>query len=163
VFFLPKYADELVGHLAAGRAKAGKSMAGFDVVPTVPLSIGTDVAACAAPVRPYTALYVGGMGSREQNFYNALATRMGFGAAAEKVQELFLRREYDAAAAAVPDELVDGTSLLGPPERIAERMAEFAAAGVTTLTVVPYGNTIEERLHALEVAVRAAEAAGLNP
>lgn len=163
VFFSPAHGRELIEHLAAGRARAGRSLDGFDVVPTVPLHVGDDVAACAEPVRPYAALYVGGMGSREQNFYHALATRMGFGDAANAVQDLYLRREYEAAAAAVPEQFVDGTSLLGPEPRIADRMAEFAAAGVSTLTVAPYGRSADERLRALEVAVRARDAAGLAP
>ena len=71
---------------------------------------------------PYPALYVGGMGSREKNFYNALAVRMGFEQAAAEVQDRYLAREHEAAAAAVPYEFLDATSLLGPKERIAERM-----------------------------------------
>ena len=127
----------------------------------MPLSVHEDVAEAAAPVRNYNALYLGGMGSREQNFYNALAVRMGYGEQAAAVQDHYLRRDYDAAAAAVPAEFVDATSLLGPPARIAERMAEFAEAGVTTLSIVPYGASIDDRLRTLQVAVAALEQAGL--
>jgi alkanesulfonate monooxygenase SsuD/methylene tetrahydromethanopterin reductase-like flavin-dependent oxidoreductase (luciferase family) len=126
----------------------------------VPLVVGDDLAACAAPVRPYAALYVGGMGSREQNFYNALARRMGFADEAATVQNLYLSREYDAAAAAVPSEFVDQTSLLGPVERVADRMAEFAAAGVTTLTVMPFASTLEDKIVSLAAAMDALQRSG---
>jgi F420-dependent oxidoreductase-like protein len=160
VLFMPKFADELLAQLAAGRAKVGKTLAGFDVVPSVPISVGKDLDACATPVRPYAALYIGGMGSREQNFYNDLAVRMGYRAEAAAIQDLYLRRLYDEAAAAVPAELVDATSLLGPTDRIAERMAEFAAAGVTTLTISPYGTTLADRLRTLTLALDALDRSG---
>ena len=148
IFFAPEYASELLGSIRAGRERAAGSGHGsdqdptreFDVVASTPVVLGPDPQACADPVRGYAALYLGGMGSKEQNFYNALARRMGYEAAAEQVQELFLAKEYRAAAAAVPWEFVDGTSLLGPKARIAERMQAFAAAGVTTLSVSPGGS-----------------------
>jgi F420-dependent oxidoreductase-like protein len=160
VFFAPKFAGEVLNHIEAGRAKVGKTMEGFDVVPTVPLVVGEDIEECAKAVRPYAALYVGGMGSREQNFYNALAVRMGYQREAAQVQDRYLARDYDGAAALVPAEFVDQTSLLGPLERIAERMVDFAAAGVTTLSVSPFGATMDERLHALRVARQALDLSG---
>jgi F420-dependent oxidoreductase-like protein len=160
VFFAPAYAKELLDHLAVGRAKVGKTLEGFDIVPTVPLVIGDDVEQCAANVRNYAALYIGGMGSREHNFYNALATRMGYGDAAAEVQERYLAKDYAGAAAAVPLEFVDSTSLLGPVERIAERMADFAAAGVTNLAVTPFASSDEERMRALELAMQALQQSG---
>ena len=162
VMFHPGFAGGLLASVEAGRAKIGKGLDGFDVSANVPLSVGDDVAECAQPVRPYCALYVGGMGSREQNFYNALAVRMGYAEDAARVQDLYLARDYDAAAAAVPAELVDATSLLGPLGRIADRMAEFAAAGVTTLNVTPYAGTLDERLRTLQVAMQALDKAGLS-
>lgn len=161
VFFSPQHAGEHLDRLRAGRAKVGQDLAGFDISPTVPIVVGDDLDACAAPVRPYAALYVGGMGSRQQNFYNNLATRMGFGEAAARVQDLYLGRDYDAAAAAVPFEFVDATSLLGPVDRIADRMAEFAAAGVTTLSLTPYGNNHEETIATLRAAAEALDKSGL--
>jgi F420-dependent oxidoreductase-like protein len=162
VFFAPKFADDLLGHLAAGRAKAGKTMDGFDVVPSVPLVVGDDVAECAKQVRPYAALYIGGMGSREQNFYNDLAVRMGYGDAAAIVQEKFLAKDYQGAAEAVPHEFVDSTALLGPPGRIAERMAELAAAGATTLSISPGAATMDDKLRALETAQEALAQSGVS-
>jgi F420-dependent oxidoreductase-like protein len=161
VFFAPKFAAELLAQIAVGRAKVGKTMDGFDVVPTVPMVVGDDVDECAKSVRPYSALYIGGMGSKEQNFYNALAVRMGYADEAAAVQERYLARDYEAAAALVPAEFVDQTSLLGPKERIADRMAEFAAAGVTTLSVSPFGATMDERVHALRVAHEALQLSGV--
>jgi F420-dependent oxidoreductase-like protein len=162
VFFSPEHADEPLERLRAGRATAGQDLTGFDIAPTVPIVVGDDLAACAAPVRGYAALYVGGMGSREQNFYNALAVRMGYRAAAAEVQERYLARDYDGAAAAVPFEFVDNTSLLGPVDRIAERMRAFAAAGVTTLSLSPYTTTSEETISTLRAAAEALDKSGVG-
>ncbi len=161
IFFSPEHAAEQLKHIATGRARADLDLVGFDVVPTVPVVVGDDVEACAAPVRAYAALYLGGMGSRSQNFYHALATRMGFGAAADEVQDRYLARDYEAAAAAVPLEFVDATSLLGPPDRIAERMKRYAAAGVTTLSVTPFASTVEDRLRTVHTSLDALRTAGL--
>lgn len=138
-------------------------MEGFDVCPTLPIAVGEDkdVRTLADAFRPYTALYVGGMGSRKQNFYNRLAQRMGYGEAAAEIQEKYLAGEKDAAAAAVPHELIDSTTLLGSVERIADRMQAYAAAGVTTLTLSPAGFTLEERIAALRAGTEALERAGL--
>ncbi|MEN3361911.1 MAG: hypothetical protein V7637_5893 [Mycobacteriales bacterium] len=162
VFFAPEYAAEQLTEVAAGRAKAGATMDGFDVVPTVPLVVGPDPVAAAEPIRNYAALYIGGMGSREQNFYNALARRMGYDEAADTVQDRYLARDYAGAAAAVPAEFVDQTSLLGPADRIADRMKAFAEAGVTTLTVAPYADTLQERIATLRTAVDALDRAGVG-
>ena len=161
IFFSPEHAGDFLDPVRAGRAKAGLGMDGFDVVPTLPLSVGDDLEACAAPIRDYAALYVGGMGSREQNFYNQIARRMGFEREAAEVQDLYLARRQREAAAAVPFEFVDRTSLLGPPDRIGDRMRALAEVGVTTLTLAPYGATPEERVASLRTAVAAAEHAGL--
>ncbi len=160
VFYSTDFAHEQLALIERGRATVGRTMDGFDVVATAPLVVGDDVAACADPVRSYAALYVGGMGSREQNFYNDLAGRMGYADQAERVQDLYLRREYDAAAAAIPLEFVDRTSLLGPVGRIAERMAEFSAAGVTTLSVSPWGATTEDKVKSLHAAMEALQLSG---
>jgi F420-dependent oxidoreductase-like protein len=148
-------------HIRAGREKAGLTLDGFDVCPTLPLAVGDDVPALADLFRPYTALYVGGMGSRKQNFYNQLAGRMGYEKEAAEIQEKYLAGEKDAAAAAVPAELIDSTCLLGPVERIADRMREYAEAGVTTLTLAPAGFTLDERIASLRAGVQALEHADL--
>jgi F420-dependent oxidoreductase-like protein len=162
VFFSPQFAGEQLVAIEAGRKLAGKDLTGFDVVPTVPVVVDDDVERAAEHVRWYAALYIGGMGSREQNFYNQLACRMGFADEAARVQELYLAKEHRNAAAAVPLEFIDATSLLGPPERIAERMKDYAAAGVTTLTLSPFAPTLDGRLAALGVAGEALRAVGLE-
>lgn len=162
IFYAPEHAGELLAHISAGRAKAGLTMEGFDVVPTVPVVIGDDVEACAAPVRAYSALYIGGMGSREKNFYNALAVRMGYDEAAAEVQDRYLARDYAAAAAAVPFEFIDRTALIGPRERIRERLAAYAEAGVTTLTLAIYAGDIEERLATVRAMPEILAEAGLE-
>ena len=160
VFFAPELADEPLTALRAGRTRAGRTLAGFDIVPTVPLVVGANPRACADPVRAYAALYVGGMGSREQNFYNALAVRMGFGEAAATVQDLFLSGRQRDARAAVPFEFIDQTSLLGERARIADRLRALADVGVTTCSVVPYGGSVEEKINAMTIAAEALDLAG---
>jgi F420-dependent oxidoreductase-like protein len=140
VFFAPEYGEESLKPIAAGRAKAGKTLDGFEVAASVPVVFGDDVEMCAELVRHYAALYVGGMGSREQNFYNALATRMGYGDAAREVQDLYLAKKHRDAAAAVPLEFIDRTSLLGPVERVAERLQAYKEAGVTEISTLVFGD-----------------------
>jgi F420-dependent oxidoreductase-like protein len=162
IFYSPEFGKEQLACVEAGRAKVGKTMEGFDVVPTMPIVVGDDARACADPVSWYAALYVGGMGSREKNFYNQLAVRMGFEEAASTIQERYLSRDYDAAAAAVPYEFLDATALLGNKERIAEKMQALAASGVTTLTLSPFGASQEEKKASLRTAVEALELAGVG-
>jgi F420-dependent oxidoreductase-like protein len=162
IFFAPEHADESVGHIRAGQQTAGRTEQAFDVVPTVPVVVGDDVQRCAEPVRHYAALYVGGMGSREQNFYNQLAARMGYEDAAREVQELYLARQHRDAAAAVPFEFIDHTSLIGPVERIRDRLAAYAEAGVTTLSVATYAASLEERTATLRTMAQALDASGLG-
>jgi hypothetical protein len=100
------------------------------------------------------------MGSREKNFYNAQAKRMGFAAEATEIQDLYLSKRQAEATAKVPFDLVDRTSLLGPVPRIADRLTAFAEAGVTTLSVAPYGETVEARRQVLRDVAAAAEKAG---
>jgi F420-dependent oxidoreductase-like protein len=162
IFFAPEHAAESLDHVRAGRAKAGKDMSGFDVVPTVPVVFGDDLDACAEPLRHYAALYVGGMGSREQNFYNRLAVRMGYGDAAAQVQDLYLAKQHRDAAAAVPFEFLDRTSLIGPVERVRDRLAAYAEAGVTTLSVASFAGSLEQRVGALRALADALDASGLG-
>jgi F420-dependent oxidoreductase-like protein len=163
IFYSPDFAKEQLAQIEAGRAKAGKTLEGFDVVPTVPIVVGDDPQACADPIRWYAALYVGGMGSREKNFYNQLATRMGFEEAAARVQDLYLDRKYEEAAAAVPYEFIDATSLIGSKERIAEKMQALAASGVTTLTLSPgFAGDVEVGKATLRTALEALELSGVG-
>jgi F420-dependent oxidoreductase-like protein len=161
IFFAPEHAAESLDKIRAGRVRAGATMEGFDVVPTVPVVIGDDLDACANTVRPYCALYVGGMGSRKQNFYNQLAVRMGYEDAAQQIQERFLEKKYREAAEAVPFEFVDQTSLIGPAERVRDRLAAFADAGVTTLSIALHAGDLEHRLQSLRQLAEAVDAAGV--
>jgi F420-dependent oxidoreductase-like protein len=162
VFFSAEFGPESLRRIEVGLARSGRSLEGFDVVPTVPLVVGEDWVSCADAVRGYAALYVGGMGSREQNFYNDMACRMGFAAEAAEVQDRYLARDYAGAMAALPVEFLDATSLLGPKERIADRMRALADVGVTTLTVSPMAGGAAERVAALRVAGEALDAAGVS-
>ena len=149
IFYSPEHAAESMAHIAAGRERAGLPVEGFDVVPSVPLVFGDDVEQCANAIRPYAALYIGGMGSRETNFYNQLAGRMGFEDEAGEIQAQYMAKDYRAAAGAVPFGFIDQTSLIGPRERIRDRMAAYAEAGVTTLTVTPAAPALADRMAAL--------------
>ena len=106
-------------------------------------------------MRHFIALYVGGMGSRKKNFYNALVTSYGFGDVAQKVQDLYLDGKKDEAAAALPAELIDAVTLCGPADRIRDRLAVYRDAGVGTLILSPMAWTLEERTAQLRAARRA--------
>ncbi|HET8575492.1 MAG TPA: LLM class F420-dependent oxidoreductase [Methylomirabilota bacterium] len=135
VYFSPDRMSIFTPHLEAGfkAAGGGKSLARFDVAPTVPIVLGTDVKACRDHVKPRLALYVGGMGARGKNFYNELVCRYGYEAAAKAIQDLYLSGKKEEAAAQVPDALVDEIALCGPRERIKERLSRWKSSGVTTL------------------------------
>jgi F420-dependent oxidoreductase-like protein len=108
---------------------------GLDIAPAVPAIVSDDVESARDALKPYYALYIGGMGARGKNFYNELAREYGFEEAAERIQELFLDGKQRDATAAVPDELVDELALVGPKERIAERLAAWRESGATTMLV----------------------------
>jgi alkanesulfonate monooxygenase SsuD/methylene tetrahydromethanopterin reductase-like flavin-dependent oxidoreductase (luciferase family) len=137
----------VTGRRRAGRGTEDNALDGFDIAPSVPVVIADDVHAAADAIRPYAALYIGGMGSREKNFYNQLAVRMGFEEAAAEVQDLFLARQHRDAAAAVPFEFIDATSLIGPRDRIRDRMSRYADVGVGSLSIAPFAGGLEDRLH----------------
>ncbi len=161
IFYSPDDAAPVLEHLRAGRRRGGGTLHGFDVVATVPVVIGDDIERCAEPVKAYSALYVGGMGSRSANFYNRLAVRMGFGEAAARIQDLYLDRRPREAAAAVPTEFVDRTALIGPVDRIRDRLHAYAESGVTTLSVAVYTGSLDERRQTLRTMAEALDAAGL--
>src|SRR5689334_24115933 len=137
--FSPEHVGEFRPLLEEGFAAAGggKSYDDFDIVPTVTAMISDDLEAARDAMRHYVALYVGGMGSRKQNFYNALVQRYGFEDAAREVQDLYLEGKKDEAAAALPGELIDTVSLCGPAEVVRERIGIYRDAGVGTLMIAP--------------------------
>lgn len=135
IWYSPHRTHVFKGALEAGFARAGggKSLATFDIAASVNVVIGNDVQKCLGHIKPGLALYIGGMGARGKNFYNDLACRYGFEADAKKIQDLYLGGKKDEAAAAVPDQLADEVSLVGPPERIRDRLQAWRDSGVTTV------------------------------
>ncbi|HSE37020.1 MAG TPA: LLM class F420-dependent oxidoreductase [Blastocatellia bacterium] len=135
VFFSPKRVSVFRKSLEEGFARRtdGKTLADFDIAPTVSVVVGDDVDACRMHVKPNLALYIGGMGARGKNFYHDLACRYGYEAAAKTIQDFYLSGKKNEAIAAVPDELVDEIALCGPRERIKDQLAVWKEARVTTL------------------------------
>jgi F420-dependent oxidoreductase-like protein len=162
IFYDPEFAKDQVASIRAGMERAGRADAPFDITPTLPVVLGDDVKAAADPIRGYAALYIGGMGSREQNFYNRLAVRMGYEKEAKEIQDLYLDRKYDDAAAAVPFEFIERTALIGSVDRMADKMQQLAEAGVTTLNISGYGATQDERVATLRAAAEALDKAGVG-
>jgi F420-dependent oxidoreductase-like protein len=148
-FFSPEHVGESRELLEEGAARAGKSLDSFDIAPHVMVSVDDDLDRARDAMRPVLALYVGGMGSRKQNFYNALVRRYGFEQAADEVQDLYLGGKKEEAMAALPAELIDITSLCGPRERIAERLELYREAGVGTLVVSAASYTPDQRIATL--------------
>jgi F420-dependent oxidoreductase-like protein len=155
IFFVPEKAASVWGEsLAAGKAKRDAALGDLQVITGVPVAIGDDVEPLLDFVRPAFALYIGGMGARGKNFYNDLAVRYGYEAEAKEIQDLYLDGKKDEAAAAVPEELVRAASLIGPESYVAERIAAFAEAGVTTLMLQPLDGSRAGRLKTVETMKR---------
>jgi F420-dependent oxidoreductase-like protein len=131
VWMNPERFDLFKPHLEEGFAKAGggKNLTGFDIAPFVTVILGDDLDRCRMPIKGMLSLYIGGMGARGKNFYNDYATRLGYGEAAVKIQDLFLDGKKAEAMAAVPDALVDDIALVGPKERILDRLEAWKEAG----------------------------------
>ncbi len=144
-------AGEARAALAEGAARAGRDLDGFQVAVTVQARVDDDLDAARDAMRPMIALYVGGMGSRRQNFYNELVSRYGFEKEAASVQEHYLSGRPDAAAAALPAELIDTLSLCGPAGRVRERLAAFREAGVTILLTIPVARDTGDTLRQLRL------------
>ncbi len=130
IFMSPERFDVFHDDLEAGFAKAGggKGLADFEIAPIVPLAMGDDIEACRQPIRRHLALYIGGMGAPGKNFYNDYAKRLDFEEAAVKMQQLYLTGKKAEAEAEVPDALIDAIALVGPRERIKERLTVWKDA-----------------------------------
>lgn len=151
IFFLPEKAQDVWGEaLAAGTAKRDPELGALDVYAGPALAIGDNVEPLREFVKPHLALYIGGMGAKSKNFYHTLATKYGYGAEADRIQELYLAGRKEEAAKVVPDELVRDISLIGSAGFVAERIAAFREAGVTVLNVVPLAGTAAERVKLIE-------------
>jgi F420-dependent oxidoreductase-like protein len=157
----PEHLPALCEPLEEGAARAGRTLDGFDIAPTVNVMITDDLDAARDTMRPFLALYIGGMGSRDRNFYNQLICRYGFEDAARDVQELYLDGRKEEAAAALPGELIDLVTLCGPADRVRDRLRAYADAGVGTLGVAPMAWTRDERLEQLRLVAELAEAAAV--
>ena len=157
VLVSPEHMAEFRPALDEGFAKAGRTPEGFDIAPTVTVRIGDDLDAARDVMRGYVALYVGGMGSRDKNFYNRLVQSYGFEDAAREVQDLFLEGRKEDAMAALPGELIDAVALCGPADRVKDRLAIYREAGVGTLILSPVAWTLEDRIAQLR---QVAELAG---
>ncbi|HVM14556.1 MAG TPA: LLM class F420-dependent oxidoreductase [Egibacteraceae bacterium] len=138
IFYSPEREQIFNEHLDTGLAEAGRSPDDFDIAASVMVAVGDDLEACRNQLRPMLALYIGGMGARGKNFYNDLARRYGFEQAAETIQDLYLEGRKDEAAAAVPAELVDEVALVGPLDRITDRLAAWKASRVGTMILGTY-------------------------
>ena len=157
--FSPEHVGEFRPLLEEGFARAGggKGFDDFDIVPTVTAMVSDDLESARDAMRHYVALYVGGMGSHKQNFYNALVQRYGYEDAARTVQDLYLEGRKDEAAAVLPGELIDKLCLVGPPGVVRERLRVYREAGVGTLMVSPMAWSFEDRLAQLRAVAELAE------
>ncbi len=139
IFFAPERYDAVFKpHVDAGLVKAGKTSEQFDIAPTVSVVINDNLDIAYNMLRPMLALYVGGMGARGKNFYYDLAVRYGFEGAAAEIQDLYLSGDKGAAMARVPAELIDAVALVGPRERVRERLALWRNSPVTTLNMTVF-------------------------
>jgi F420-dependent oxidoreductase-like protein len=145
-FFSPEHIGVFRERLETGASRAGRSLADFQIAPTVSAHISDDIDAARNFMRPGLALYIGGMGSREQNFYKTLVEQYGFEEAAAEIQDLYLDGKKEEACRAIPDELIDLVSLVGSRDAVADRIAAFRDAGVGTLIVSPLAFTKDEQV-----------------
>ncbi|GAA5052941.1 F420-dependent oxidoreductase-like protein [Thermocatellispora tengchongensis] len=151
IFYVPEKAADVWGaSLAAGKARRDPALGELDVVAHATLAIGEDVAHVRDTGRPMLALYIGGMGAKGRNFYNDLARRYGYEKEAERIQELYLEGKKEEAAALVPADLLEKTSLVGPEGFVRERIEALRESGVTTINVAPVAPTHEERVRLIE-------------
>ncbi len=156
--FSPEHLSELRPLLQEGADRVGRSLEGFDIAPTVNVFITDDLDSARNAMRPFIALYVGGMGSRKQNFYNNLVCRYGFETEAKVIQDLYLEGKREQAMAAIPDALIDTVSLCGPKDVVRERLAVYRDAGVGTLGITPLAFTRDDRLDQLRLVAELAAA-----
>jgi F420-dependent oxidoreductase-like protein len=155
-FFSPEHVGDVRTLLQEGAARSGRSLAGFDMAPHVSAYVSDDRVLARNLMRPVLALYIGGMGSRKQNFYNQLVQRYGFEEAAREIQDLYLGGKKTEAAEAIPGELIDMVTLCGPRDAVRDRLAAYRDAGVGTLAVTPMAFTTEERIAQLRIVAELA-------
>ena len=154
--FSPAHVDELCAPLRDGAARAGRDPDEIKICPQVAVCVDSDVDAARDTMRWMLALYIGGMGSRDNNFYAKLASRYGFEDDVRRIQDLYLSGRQQEAAAAIPTELIDTTCICGPRERVRDRLLAYHQAGVDTLIVIPNATGA----YAADTQVREIAAAG---
>jgi F420-dependent oxidoreductase-like protein len=148
--FIPEHASLFFDSIAAGAARAGRTIADIDLqVAAGAVAFSDDVESLIALRKPGLAFTLGAMGSRQHNFYNDVYQRAGYADVALEVQDLWFKKQREAAAARVPDELVLKTNLIGTEDMVRERLRVHRYAGVNTLQVNPDGKTLDERLATL--------------
>lgn len=155
-FFSPEHVGQLRELLEEGAARADRSLENFEIAPTINAFVSDDLEMARNVMRPALALYIGGMGSRQQNFYNQLVQRYGFEQAAREIQDLYLDGKQAEAGAAIPDELIDLVSLCGPRDAVRERIAAFREAGVGTLMITPMAFSAQQRIEQLRAVAELA-------
>jgi F420-dependent oxidoreductase-like protein len=147
LFYLPERAKDVWGaDLAAGAAKRSADLGPLEVVAGSLLAIGDGAEGMREFARPMLALYVGGMGAKGRNFYNDLVCRYGYEKEAEQIQDLYLDGKKDEAAALIPDELLEKTTLCGPEGYVRERIAAMKESGTTVLNVTPIGPDVPKMI-----------------
>ena len=149
-FSVDKWEEAWGEHIEAGLRKSGRTREDFAVSPSVQVAIDGDLDAARGAVKAGLLLYIGGMGSRKTNFYADLTRRFGFAEVAEEVQSLYLDGKREEAYAAIPDELVDATAMIGTEDEVAERVKRFADAGVDRMIVSPMHGNFDENVRTLE-------------
>jgi F420-dependent oxidoreductase-like protein len=136
LYYSPHHDAELYSpSLEDGFARRGGRPADFEIAPSVPFVVDDDVERAADTLRPMYALYFGGMGARDMNFHQQVVIRMGYGAEAKRIQDLYLDGKKDEAAAAVPTQLIEQLALIGPPDKIRHDLDAWRASPVTTMLV----------------------------
>jgi F420-dependent oxidoreductase-like protein len=149
-FSVDKWQEAWGEHIEAGLAKSGRSRDDLAVSPSVQVAIDGDLDAARGLVKAGLLLYLGGMGSKKTNFYADLTRRFGFAEVADEVQTLYLEGKREEAYAAIPDELVDATAMIGTEDEVAERVKRFADAGVDRMIVSPMHGNYDENVRCLE-------------
>jgi alkanesulfonate monooxygenase SsuD/methylene tetrahydromethanopterin reductase-like flavin-dependent oxidoreductase (luciferase family) len=156
--FVPEGAAAFFEPLAAGAARAGRSLDDLDLCQGAEVAFGDDVAAMAAQRKPGLAFTLGGMGTAATNFYNDAYSRQGFADVAAEVRALWVEGRRDEAAARVPDEMVLAATLVGTEDMVADRLRAWRRAGIDTVRFYPAGSTLDERLATLGRALELVEA-----
>jgi F420-dependent oxidoreductase-like protein len=144
IFYAPRHEELYAPHLDEGFARptARRTPDDFEILATVTISIDDDLAAAYDRLRPTVALYVGGMGAKEMNFHADVFRRLGYEAAVDRIQELFLGGQQADAIAAVPDSMIDEIYLVGPKEKVRDDLEAWRESRVTTLLIGGSADTL---------------------